>query len=215
MRTFLLTGLVVSLALPLAACGDDTDPVAEPTTTAAPRVLSGYQTDPPLDVSGLALPEASNGGEQFELVAQPGKLLVVYFGYTHCPDVCPTTLYDLKKALEQMGDQAALVDVSMGTIDPERDTDEVMTGYLQSFVPAGHALRTTDQDLLKSVTGAFGASYSVTPAADGGEPEVGHSPFVYIVDENAHVVLTWPFGLPSDAMAIDLEILLESIGAEA
>ena len=202
--------IAATLLLTATACGDD----SSATTTSAPRVISGYQTDPPQNVAGNSLPEAGSGAE-FDFVAQPGHLLVVYFGYTNCPDVCPTTLYDQKKALEQLGtDKAARIDMAMGTIDPDRDTDDVITGYLHSFIPAGHALRTTDQEALGVATKAFGASYSVT-TTDDGVIEVSHSPFMYLVDENADVVLTWPFGLPSDAIAIDLDIMLGTIDGKA
>ena len=208
--------LPLSLLGLLAACGDDggSSDGGAATSDAAlpdgPRVLSGYQVDPPQNVAGVTMPDVSNGGAEFEMVAEPGHLLVVFFGYTHCPDVCPTTLFDLKKALRTLGDDAALIDVAMGTIDPERDTDEVITGYLQSFIPTGHALRTLDQEALVAATAAFGASFSVTPV-EGGEPEVGHSPFMYLVDERGDIVLTWPFGLPSDAIAIDLDIMIDTV----
>ena len=197
--------IAATLLLVATACGDDSSAA----TTTAPRVISGYQTDPPQNVNGDSLPEAGVG-TPFEFVAEPGHLLVVYFGYTNCPDVCPTTLYDLKKALEQLGDKADRIDVAMDTIDPDRDTDDVITGYLHSFIPKGHALRTTDQEVLTQATKAFGASYSVT-TSDDGVIEVSHSPFMYLVDEHADIVLTWPFGLPSDAIAIDLDIMLDTI----
>lgn len=153
-------------------------------------------------------------GTPVDVTAFDGDLLLVYFGYTNCPDVCPTTLYDLKKALEQLGGKADRIDVAMGTIDPERDTDDVITGYLHSFIAGGHALRTADQEVLTQATQAFGASYSVT-TGDDGVIEVSHSPFMYLVDEHADIVLTWPFGLPSDAIAIDLDIMLDTIDGKA
>ena len=75
-------------------------------------------------------------------------------------------------------------------------------------------LKTADQEVLTQATQAFGASYSVT-TGDDGVIEVSHSPFMYLVDEHADIVLTWPFGLPSDAIAIDLDIMLDTIDGKA
>ena len=79
-------------------------------------------------------------------------------------------------------------------------------------MPAAHALRTDDADLLASVAAGFGASYSVE-TNDAGEIEVGHSASIYVVDDSGSVVLTWPFGLPDDAMSTDLSILLDQMEA--
>ena len=203
--------MVAVALLALSACGDDSNDGGS--DGGGEQVLSGFVSEPPPSVTGATLPDVSNGGADFEFVAPQDGLLVVYFGYTHCPDVCPTTLYDLKKALESMGDDADRVSVAMATIDPERDTDEVITGYLQSFIPDGHALRTIDDAELQAAADLFGVSYSVTPV-EGGEPEVSHTPNMYLVDDQGELVLTWPFGLPSDAIATDLSIMLDAVDAE-
>ncbi len=197
-----LTRSIAALALAsllLAACGDDK----------AAKVLSGYQLDPPPAVGALSLPDASAGDADFTFTAGEGKYLVVYFGYTQCPDVCPTTLNEVKKALKAIGDGAQKVDVGMITIDPSRDDGDLLTHYVQSFVPGAHALRTEDDTLLQQVAKAFGASYSVTTNAEG-VIDVSHSGNLYVVDPAGTVVLQWPFGLPADAIATDLEILLGS-----
>ncbi len=122
--------------------------------------------------------------------------------------MCPTTLAEVKKAFKQLGDAADKVDVAMATIDPNRDTGEIITGYVQSFIPGAHALRSEDPAQLESVAAAFGASYSVTTAADG-QIDVSHSAGMYVVDPSGTVVLTWPFGIPADGIATDLEILFD------
>jgi len=198
--------LVAGLAL--AACGDDANSSTDSTAPAA--VLSGYEVDPPLVVAGVSLPEASADGAEFEFVAEQGHLLIAYFGYTSCPDVCPTTLYEVKKALAQLGDDASNVDLAMATVDPDHDTAEVITGYVQSFVPTAHALRSEDIPVLEEAAAAFGASFSVVTNAEG-EVDVSHSPNLYLVDDTGTVVLTWLFGVPADAMATDLAIMLDRI----
>lgn len=192
-----LAALTAAMVL-IAGCGSD----------AAPKSLSGYELDPAPMVGALSLPDASDGGKDFPFKAADGRLLIVYFGYTFCPDVCPTTLAEVKKAFKQMGDDADRVDVAMTTIDPNRDTDEIITGYVQSFLPHAHALRTEDPAALQAAAAAFGAAYSVTAAADG-TIEVTHSAAMYVVDSTGTVVLTWPFGIPADGIATDLEIVFD------
>jgi protein SCO1/2 len=189
---------LAALALPLVACGADKEA----------KVLSGYQLTPPPAVGALSLPDASADGADFTFASAPDRYLVVYFGYTSCPDVCPTTLAEVKKAFKQIGDTAEQVDVAMITVDPERDDGDLLTRYVQSFIDDAHALRTEDTAELEAVAKAFGASYTVT-TNDAGEIEVSHSGNLYVVDQNGDVVLQWPFGLKADAIATDLEILFE------
>jgi len=189
--------LAVGVLLGLAACGGDD----------ATREYVGYRQSPGQQVGAASLPDASAEGADFAFAAEPGHLLIAYFGYTSCPDVCPTTLSGLRQALRDLGDDAARVDLAMVTIDPARDTDEILVGYVQSFVEGAHALRTTDDSALRAVTDAFGASYSVTTAADGGV-EVAHSGAMYVVDPSGAVTLTWPFGVTSDDIRGDLAQLL-------
>lgn len=173
----------------------------------APRQLSGVVVDPVPVVSTLSLPRADAAAEPFGFTADEGGVLLVYFGYTACPDVCPTTLADLKAALRQLGSDSERVSIAMATIDPRRDTAEVISGYLRSFFPTATALRTDDDAALRAVTNAFGASY-LTEYPTTGEPRVSHSAFLYVVDDQGHVVLAWPFGTTSSDIALDLEQLL-------
>jgi protein SCO1/2 len=196
-RHFALAALTAGAVL-LAACGDDT----------TSKSLSGAEVYPPPEVGTLSLPDASNADSDFSFKAADGHLLIVYFGYTSCPDVCPTTLAEVKKALKQVGKDADKVDLAMTTIDPDRDSGEILTGYVQSFIPGSHALRTADPAALQAVADAFGVSFSVTKAADG-TVEVSHTGNLYVVDSTGKVVLTWLFGIPADGIATDIEILFD------
>ena len=200
-RRFLSAALLGSLVLVLAGCGDD---------DAASGTLAGYVREPTPVVSELSLPDATNGGEPLVFEAAEGEFLLVYFGYTSCPDVCPTTLSDVRTALEDLGEEdAAVVDLAMATIDPDRDVDEVIGGYVQSFVSGAHGLRTTDDAELRAAANAFGVEYSVDTNAEG-EVEVVHSGSLYVVDDQGQLVLTWPFGTPVDDLVNDLRLLLEA-----
>ena len=177
------------------------------------RELVGVTRDPEPQVDGVALPDVSAGGAPFDFRAPADGLLIVYFGYTNCPDVCPTTMADLTVALDDLGDDADRVEVAMVTVDPDRDTP-VLADYVQSFVPGAHAIATDDQAALQSVAGPFGVSYEVRTAPDG-DIEVGHSSNLFAVDDAGRLVLTWSVGggegtARADDLAGDIRQLLDA-----
>lgn len=193
----LAVGLVAMVALAAAGCGGgDGDE------------LRGRSTEPAPQLPSVSLPDASRDGTEFTIRAESGQLLLVYFGYTHCPDVCPTTLADVAAALRDLDDdEAARVGLAMVTIDPDRDDGEILTGYVGSFVPGAHALVTTDQERLRTAADAFGVTYAVELTADG-SIDVTHTSSVYAVDDDGRIPVLWPFGTPAEDMADDLRVLL-------
>ena len=196
-----LVALVLTAALSIGACGSD-----------PPRELTGYRREPAPLVGDLSLPDLTDPGTDLSLRADPGHLLVVYFGYTNCPDFCPTTLSDLKLAMRRMeADDAARIDVAMVTVDPERDV-AVLPDYITSFFDDGHALGTNDADLLARAAAPFGATYDVARAEDG-TIEVAHTTALYVVDDAGELALTWQFGVAIDDLAADLTQLLEATDA--
>jgi len=170
-------------------------------------VPAGIVRSPAPDVSGVSLLDVASGND-FAFQAEPGGLLVVFWGYTSCPDVCPTTLADLRRAMRDMGESAEVIDVAMVTIDPNRDTPEVLAAFVQVFFPDGRAIRTEDAAALAAAAVPFGASYEVTANPDG-LVDVAHTGFLYAIDENGLIRLTWPFGTNSDDIRLDLESLLK------
>jgi len=177
----------------LAACGGSA------------RELAGYSVDPVPAVGAVALPDLTAGGADFPFVAKQDDLLVVYFGYTNCPDACPTTMSNVKLARQRLDDPGR-VQVAMVSIDPDRDLD-VLADYVTSFVADGHALGTAEQTALRKAADAFGVSYDVTTGADG-KPEVAHTTLLYAIDDTGHVVLAWPLGVGIDDLAADFDQLL-------
>jgi protein SCO1/2 len=196
-RRAALTGLGLVLGLLIAACGTE--------VAAAP---AGIVRSPAPEVGAIQLPDASVGGEPFAMKAQPGELLMVYFGYTSCPDICPTTLADLKSAVADLGEDAARVEVAMVTIDPSRDEGEILDRYIHAFFDRAHALRTENESELRRAADAFGADYEVSADADG-EVEVAHTAFLYAVDSAGRILLQWPFGISSEDLRKDMEYLFE------
>lgn len=219
MRNAWILAAVVTGALVLGACSDDsgtggaTDGAAG-TEDSDVQTYSGYVVDPPNEVGDIVLPRADGSGD-FPMSAAEGGLNLIYFGYTFCPDVCPTTMSDVRKVLADLPEEEAdRIEVAMVTIDPARDTDEVITSYLQNFVEDGIALRTEDPDQLRAAADAFGADYEVS-TNDEGEIEVSHTGELYAVDQNGTVVMQWPFGTDFESTTRDIRSLLAEAQASA
>jgi len=170
--------------------------------------FAGYSRLPAPQVGEVSLPRADGTGD-VAFRADDGGLLLVYFGYTNCPDFCPTTLADLKVALNRVGDAATAVDVAMVTVDPERDL-AILDDYITSFFTDGIALGTTDPTVLTAATEPFGVSYLVTQN-DAGGTDVAHSTQLYAVDDTGSLVLTWPFGIETQELADDITDLLAGV----
>jgi protein SCO1/2 len=199
MSRLLVTLLLGSLAL--AGCGSST-------ATPEPSTLSGIVRDPAPAVDGATLPDVSHNGAPFQFRATSHGLLLVYFGYTLCPDVCPTTMSDLRIALGSLPEALRrTVQLAMITVDPRRDTSAVLTHYVHAFFPRGVALRTTDPTLLAQVAKTFGAAYRVTRTKDGGF-DVMHTAFVYAVDDMGRLRVQWSFGTRPATYRKDIRLLL-------
>ncbi len=174
--------------------------------------IVGVQRTPAIEVGAVSLPEVTNSdtGSPFNFWADSGSLLVVYFGFTNCPDLCPTTLADLRTARKRIGSTADIVDLALITVDPVRDTAEVLRSYAGSFATRFHVLRTTDLHALATVETAFLASSSVTTLADG-TVSVSHTASAYVVDSTGRVLVEWPFGIGAKGMENDLRILIKQL----
>ncbi len=207
------------LLVGVAACGgDDTGGSASPVDADGSR-LSGLVRTPPLRVGELSLPDVTDPSTDADPAAAPpfvfraeaGGLLAVYFGYTQCPDLCPTTFADLRKARSLLGERGERFGAAFVTIDPVRDTPDILRGYIRTFFADGHAIRTLDWDLLRGVEDRFLASSKITVGA-GSSYQVSHTANTYVVDEAGTVVVEWPFGTSSKAMAADLDLLMDAMG---
>jgi protein SCO1/2 len=148
----------------------------------------------------------STTGETIGLNAFSGKLVVVYFGYTHCPDVCPTTLSTLDKALDEMGNGADDVQVVMVTVDPERDSVELLTEYLGFFDESFIGLTGALDDIERVAT-----TYGVFFAANEGDVESGytvdHTAHLMVIDREGALRMVFPPDLEAEEIAADLAYL--------
>lgn len=196
----LATIVLVSLPLLFGCASDSTS-------------LMGMTRESPLEVGMVTLPEEFDNGaptSEFTFVAQEGELLVVFFGYTMCPDICPTSLTDFRSALRRMGSRAEKVDLAFVTVDPERDTIDKLIPFLSTYATRYHAIRTTDFSLLKSVQDKFLVRSSVT-TDENGYVQVTHTGTAFVVDSTGVVVDELPFGIGADGMENDFTVLFNNI----
>ena len=194
-----VAGVLLVGAFTLAAgCGSDES-----------SAFAGYERTPTPHVGDLSLPAVEADGSETELAMQAsdGKIMLVYFGYTNCPDICPTTLAEIRQALGDLGDQASDVELAMVSIDPEVDTPEILSSYVRSFVPQAKAVRTLDDTSLRSVAEVFGADYGHELVDGKSQPY--HTTSLYAVDPAGDLVLSWSFGTKPADLASDLRRLLE------
>jgi cytochrome oxidase Cu insertion factor (SCO1/SenC/PrrC family) len=116
-----------------------------------------------------------------------GKLVVLYFGYTRCPDVCPTELQAISLALDALGPAAAAVQPLFITVDPEKDTPSVLADYVSSFHPRLVAL-TGDLPAIRSVALAYKAFFAKSAAAGPDGPAIDHTGFIYLVGRDGRYI---------------------------
>lgn len=150
---------------------------------------------------------ADHNGKARSLADFRGKLVVVSFGYTHCPDVCPTTLADLASALRQLGADASQVQVLFVTVDPKRDTPELLRHYVPAFHPDFLGLH-GDTAAVERVTKDFKVYASVREGKTPGSYTVDHSGQIFVFDREGRIRLLWAPGTAPAAMASDLRVLL-------
>lgn len=124
-------------------------------------------------------------GRQRQLSDFRGKVVVVVFGYTHCPDVCPTMLLSMAGAMKLLGDKAQEVQVLFVTVDPERDTQEVLAQYVPFFDSRFIGLYGTEKQV-RQVAKSYRVAYK-KQSAEGGGYTVDHSAGVYVLDRGGHV----------------------------
>jgi protein SCO1/2 len=200
----LIAFVAVASALVFSGCGSD----------GTTNELNGMTRQPPTTVGDVTLPDVSPNSTtgSASLKGEGDGLALVYFGFTSCPDVCPTTLADLRLALEGLDEeQRDRIRVAMVTVDPKRDTAEVLNGYLGYFFPQSRysALRTTDTSQLARAETEFGASHTIGKTKKDGSYDVDHSAQTYVVNADGVVEVEWPFGTTAEDMRSDLELLLD------
>lgn len=154
---------------------------------------------------GFALPDA--GGRERSLADFKGKVVVVFFGYTQCPDVCPTTMAELAEVKRTLGDDGARVVGVFVTIDPERDTPDLLKAYVGNFGPDFVGLRGSPEQL-KALAKDFKVFYAKVPGKTEGTYTMDHTAGSYVFDTQGRIRLFTRYGSGAKALADDLKLLL-------
>lgn len=134
-----------------------------------------------------------------------GKVVVLFFGYMHCPDVCPTTMADLAQVMGKLGHDSDRVQVLFVTVDPERDTPELLAQYVPAFHPSFMGLY-GDAQSTAEVARAFNVMYQKQPTTAG--YNVDHSAGTFLIDPSGRVRLISPYGQRTDWLEQDIRLLL-------
>lgn len=176
-----------------------------PGTTGANRTLPGAAK------IGGPFALTSHKGDQFDSSSLQGKPYLVFFGFTHCPDICPTTLLDVSKMLTDLGEPGKDIQAVFITIDPERDTPEALGQYMTSFDPRITALTGSPEDIAK-VAKLFFAQYEKVPAENSSDPKdytMNHTATVFLMDRKGNLAGTLGYGEKPDVAKKKLARLIK------
>jgi protein SCO1/2 len=186
---FLLTVAMVAASLPGVA-------------TASEPLRAGT-FDPPRDAPDFTL--RGSGGADLHLASYRGKVVILAFGFTSCPVICPTTLATLAAAHKALGDDAKDVQVVYVTVDPERDTVEKLKPFLAAFDPSFVGATGTEEELA-AVRKEYGVDAKKVAAGDS--YAYVHSSYTYFVDKAGKLVALMPYGHTADDYVHDARVLL-------
>jgi protein SCO1/2 len=148
-------------------------------------------------------------GKLRTLADYQGKAVVMFFGYTHCPDVCPTTLIEMQEVMRLLGPQAAKVQVIFVTLDPERDTSEVLKQYVPAFNPSFIGLRPANEEALNRLTKEFKIYYKRVPGLSPNTYTIDHTAGSYVFDPKGQLRLYIKHGQGPEVLAQDLKTILQ------
>jgi len=191
--------LAAALCVVLAGC----DKAAEP---AAPAVsFRGADITGATYAKALSLPDVN--GQPRTLGDFKGKVTVVFFGYTQCPDVCPTTMAELALVKKQLGPDGDKLQGVFITIDPERDTPEILKSYMASFDPSFVALRGTLEQT-QAAAKEFKVYFAKVPGKAEGSYTMDHSAGSFILDAKGNPRVFERYGAGADGLASDVKALL-------
>lgn len=196
-RRLLIAGALGTLSLALLGCSR-TEPA---------QALSFEGSDISGTQLGKDLLMVDTEGQTRTLADYQGKVLMIFFGYTQCPDVCPTAMAQAAQTMELLGTQAEEVRVIMISVDPERDTPEILGAYVQAFDPGFIGLTGSPEQLQKTAS-SFKAFYAKEPGPTPDQYGMNHASSFYLMDREGEArALIRSDATPED-MAHDIRLLL-------
>lgn len=191
-RAFIATSALGFLSIALTGCKD------------APKFQGS-------DISGTHLGRdlamVDSAGHLRTLADYKGKVVIVFFGFTHCPDVCPTAMAELAQTMLLLKNDAKKVQVIMITVDPERDTAATLNAYATAFNPSFVGLSGSSAQLKKTAQ-SFKAYYAKAPGKSPDEYSMDHSSSFYILDEKGEARVLLNGNAPAATIASDVRLLL-------
>lgn len=202
----MLSGRIAILLLFLLAAGCGNDPRMDFKGT---DISSSAQFSSDSGTNSPSLALTDHHGRPVTLGSFKGKLVVLFFGYTHCPDVCPTTLSEMAQALKLMHpEEAARVQMLFVTVDPDRDTPEILRKYVPYFHPDFLGLHGT-ADQIAQVAREFKIVYRKHIEPGASDYLIDHSAGSYVLDRQGLLRLYLPYAMPATDVAHDLSMLLK------
>jgi protein SCO1/2 len=147
-------------------------------------------------------------GEEFKLSEQEGKVVLLFFGYTYCPDVCPATVAEMRIVFDQLGENADRVVFGFVTVDPERDTPDVLESYLSRHGAQFYGLR-GDLEQLEPIKAAYGV-YAEKDSQDLQNYLITHTARVFLVDTEGILQTNYSFGTYPEEILADVQYILSS-----
>ena len=198
--------LLLTAMLSLASCGD------RPSTEGTQMILSPTNSAfKNTDLTGLGYASdfalIDHHGKPRTLADFKGKAVLVFFGFMNCPDVCPTTMAEMANVMQQLGPQAEKVQVLFITVDPERDTPELLAKYVPAFDPRFIGL-TGDKAAIEKVAKEFKVFYQKVPGKEPGSYSMDHTAGSYVFDPQGRIRLFVRHGQGGEPIAHDLKVLL-------
>ena len=170
-----------------------------------PHTYRGSLIDPPVPAADFELTDQN--GQKFRLSDQDGEIILLFFGYSNCPDVCPLTMSEYKQMKEMLGEQADQVRFVFVTVDPERDTQARLSEYVNAFDPEIIGL-TGSRTELEPVWKSYGVYQAKQETGSAAGYTVDHTSRTYLIDQDGNWQLTYPFEMEKEDILSDVRYLL-------